>query len=99
MSWFEQFWRKLMAILRGKRSAPVLAHVLVAPATADVEIGQTQQYAAQGRDQYGDPFQVTVSAWKSSNPAVATITPAGLATVKAEGETIITATVNGQDWA
>jgi hypothetical protein len=38
---------------------PMLTSITVTPATTTLYVGQTQQYTAVGRDQYGDDFPIT----------------------------------------
>lgn len=88
-----------MAKLRIKRAAPVLAGVTITPADAEVEVGQSVQFAAAGVDQYGAPFPVTGGTWATSNPALATVDASGKATGAAVGEVDVTFTVGEQTFA
>ncbi|HJH26016.1 MAG TPA: hypothetical protein C5S37_04400 [Methanophagales archaeon] len=73
----------------------VLTTIEVAPATAEVYVGDTKQFTATAKDQYGDPMAGIIIAWTSSKPSVGTVSPAsatttftalavGTTTVKAE---------------
>lgn len=71
-----------------------LDSIQVTPATQSVTVGQTAQFTAVGT--FGNatnPFtqNVTEAAWTSSIPAVATVSPSGLATGLSAGTTTITA--------
>ena len=68
------------------------ATVTVTPATWSLKSGQTKVFAASAKDADGNVTPTTFT-WTSSNPAVATIDAAsGLATGKAAGSAIVTAT-------
>lgn len=72
---------------------PALVSINVFPMGLALLPGQTQQYTALGT--YADNSQQDITAlvvWTSSDPGVATITSAGLATAVAVGTTGITAT-------
>lgn len=84
-----------------KPSDPVvtLSSVTVAPATATVESGQTQQLTATGTYSDGHTEALTSDvAWSSSNPAVATVSATGLVTgvATATASAVITATSQGK---
>src|SRR5574338_296022 len=58
-----------------------------------IEPGRTAQLYAQALMSDGTTQDVTnTSAWQTSNPAVATVSPAGLVTTYTEGEVTIAAT-------
>ena len=69
----------------------IVAQVLVSPHSADIPIGDTQQFTATLVDLHGDPIAAPV-AWSSSDEGVASIDADGLATGLAAGATTITAT-------
>jgi plastocyanin len=76
--------------------ATTLQSIAITPAGPSVIQGQTQKFTAIGT--FSDNSTEDVSAqvtWTSSTPAVATISPAGLATSAAAGATTITASLNG----
>ena len=75
-------------------ASPVLTTITVAPATASVVIGATQQFTATALDQFGVALATQPTfTWTSSDTTVATIDTAGLATgVTAGGPITITAT-------
>ncbi len=77
---------------------PELTTINVIPAAATVVVRTGQVFTAETLDQFGSPFQATVT-WGSSDPAVGTIDQAtGAFTAAATGTTTITAasgTVSG----
>src|SRR5207249_3891534 len=76
-------------------SVPVAA-VAVAPATANLTVGQTVQLTATPKDSAGSALTGRTVTWGSSNTAVATVGPSGLVTSKAAGSATITATSEGK---
>jgi len=73
-----------------------LTSVSVAPSSASIGIGTTQQFTATAT--YSDNSTADVSStagWSSSTPAVATINSSGLASAVTSGSTTITASLNG----
>lgn len=76
--------------------APTLTSIALTPNPGSVGIGAKQQFTATGTYNNGTTGNVTSTAtWKSANTAVATISPAGLATGVAAGSTTVTASLNG----
>jgi hypothetical protein len=69
----------------------IAAQVVVAPDSAAVPVGGTQQFTATVLDLHGNPLACAVT-WASNNPAVATVDANGLATGVAPGSATITAT-------
>jgi len=67
----------------------------VAPLSAAIEEGQTQQFSATGTFSDGSTANLTASAAWSSNAAVATIDGSGLASGVSAGSTSITASQDG----
>lgn len=67
--------------------------VAVAPSSASLQIGNTQQFSAQALDLNGDAVAGQTFVWASSDTNIATIDPNGLATAVADGSANITATV------
>ena len=76
-------------------STPVLRYITIAPATANIEVGTTQQFTATGYYSNGSTTPNMSVTWGSSTPAVATIDATGVATAVASGTTTITATAFG----
>lgn len=76
--------------------APV-ASLSVAPATASIAVGATQQFTATLKDATGGTLTNRPVSWSSSNPSVATVNGAsGLAAGVAVGTTTITGASGGQ---
>ena len=77
-------------------AAPTLTAIQITPAAAIRPLGLTQQYAAIATYSDGSTGDVTPSvAWKSSDPAKASIDATGLATTRSVGATTITTTLSG----
>ncbi|MEE8361692.1 MAG: Ig-like domain-containing protein, partial [Gemmatimonadales bacterium] len=75
---------------------PSLTAISVAPLSASIEEGQTQQFSATGTFSNGSTANLTASAaWASSTNAVATIDASGLASGVLAGTTDITASQDG----
>jgi len=75
---------------------PALLSISVAPTSASLEEGQTQQFTATGSFDDGSTSDITSTAtWASSNTAAATIDASGLATGLSAGTTDITAAQDG----
>ncbi len=73
---------------------PALQSISVTPANPSVTIGQNQQFVATGQYSDGSTQDLTSSvSWSSSQPSVAGITTAGLASGLSGGSTSITATL------
>ncbi|HEU5183561.1 MAG TPA: PKD domain-containing protein [Gemmatimonadaceae bacterium] len=72
-----------------------VATVDVTPSDATVDIGGTVQLTATPRDASGDPLNGRAITWATSDPEVATVDGAGLATGVAPGAATITATSEG----
>jgi DNA/RNA endonuclease G (NUC1) len=70
---------------------PVVAKVTVAPATAAITVGATQQFTATALDASNQPIAGVTFTWSTSAPAVATVSANGLATAVATGDATITA--------
>ena len=68
----------------------------VRPVFAQVLLGATIQMTATPRSATGTPLTGRAIAWASSDPALATVSPAGLVTGLAGGDVTITATVEQQ---
>ncbi|HXY00886.1 MAG TPA: beta-propeller fold lactonase family protein [Candidatus Limnocylindrales bacterium] len=76
--------------------APILRYVTVSPASATINAGTTEQYAASLYYSDGSIKDGTGQVqWTSSNTSVAVIGPGGLATGVGGGTTTITATAGG----
>jgi len=73
-----------------------VASVVVSPATASRQVGQTVQLTATPQDASGTALTGRVVTWASSNTAVATVNGSGLVTGMAAGPATITATSEGK---
>jgi uncharacterized protein YjdB len=70
--------------------------ITVSPANPIISLGTSQQFVAQGTFSDGSVLPVTLeAAWSSSDVAVATIRPNGLATSASAGTSTIQANLNG----
>ncbi|MCR9253153.1 MAG: glycosyl hydrolase [bacterium] len=69
-------------------STPVLSSIQVTPANANIDQGQTQQFVAQGFDQFGSPFAITPT-WSVDGGSVDN---SGLFTGTVDGNFTVTAT-------
>src|SRR5205809_2966603 len=73
-----------------------VASVAVTPASATIQVGQTQQLAATLKDASGNTLSGRGVSWSSSNSSVATVSSSGLVTGLAAGSAVITATSEGK---
>jgi len=83
----------------GDSTAPTpspVASVAVTPATASVELGQTQQLTAVARDAQGNALTDRPIEWRSADPTLATVSGSGLVTAVGLGPVTITATSEGR---
>ncbi|MFC2072820.1 Ig-like domain-containing protein, partial [Chloroflexota bacterium] len=75
---------------------PELVSIAVTPEAPSITQGQTQQFTANGTYTDASTADITNTVtWASSNPDVATIDTAGLATSVSVGTTVITASLDG----
>ena len=73
-----------------------LTSLAVAPASASISVGQTQQFSATGTYADGSTTDLSSSAaWNSSSTSAATVGTTGVATAVAAGTTNITASLYG----
>lgn len=73
-----------------------LSSITVAPDTATISLGGTQQFTATGNFSDGSTENLTAQVtWSSSEVSVATISPGGLASTAGQGSTTIKAKMNG----
>ena len=76
--------------------APTLSSIAIAPVSATILVGQTQQYSAMGTYSDGSTQDLTdLITWNSANPYGCTINASGLATCTGIGISTITASLNG----
>lgn len=74
-------------------TVPVVTSLAVAPATATVQIGETQQLTATATMFDGTTQNVSATAsYQSSNTNIATVSDTGLVTAVGAGQAVITAT-------
>ncbi|HEU4743079.1 MAG TPA: Ig-like domain-containing protein [Meiothermus sp.] len=85
----------ILAACGGGAPQPTLSSIEVSPATASLEIGQTQILTALAKDPGGQPLFGVSFTWASSNPAVATVA-GGTVTAVAAGQAQITASAGGK---
>lgn len=77
-------------------ATPMLQSISISATSASILAGSSDQFSAVGTFSDGSTQNLTNSvAWTSSNPAVATVSGAGLATGVAFGSSNITAAQNG----
>ena len=78
---------------------PVLVEIEVSPVEAEIGVGATQAYTATGVYSSGESRDITEQViWTSSDPSVASVDIAGVATGVTQGNVLITAdidTING----
>jgi Bacterial Ig-like domain (group 2) len=85
-----------MVNLRGTGIGPRLASISVAPASASINVGTTQQFTATGTYNDGSTRDITSTvAWTSSATGIATIDSKGLGTGVAVGTSTISAVQTG----
>jgi hypothetical protein len=93
----------IAAAFEGKTGSAVLTvlpaklvSIAVAPAAPQVNVGVSQQFVAVGTFDNNTTRDITaVSTFTSASPAIATITPGGMALAKAQGTSVISATSGG----
>jgi uncharacterized repeat protein (TIGR01451 family) len=95
------------ATLTVNPAIPILTSVTISPATATTGVGETQQFAAQAKDQFGQNIGGVTITFNSNNTAIATVdmvtatSASGSATAtvtgRASGAAQITATANNGD--
>jgi uncharacterized protein YjdB len=73
-----------------------VASVILSPATASVQAGQTMQLTATPKDANGSALSGRTVTWASSNVGVATVSATGSVSGVAGGSATITATSEGQ---
>ncbi len=80
-------------------SAAPVASVTLSPSATSVAVAGTQQFTVTLKDASGNLLTGRAVTWASSDLAVATVTPTGIATAVAAGSATITATSEGQNGA
>jgi len=71
---------------------PVVASVVVSPASATIAPAATQAFVATAFDATSQPIPGVGFAWTTSAPAIASVSASGVATGVAPGDAVITAT-------
>ena len=71
---------------------PRFTAITISPPSAFIFPGETQQFTATARDQFGNEMSGITFEWSSSNPEAGTVDMTGLFTAITEGETVVTAT-------
>ena len=82
-------------VVTGAVGPTPIASVIVAPASASVVRGSTQQLTATPRDAAGNALTGRTVTWSSSSTSVATVSGTGLVSGVAAGTATITATSEG----
>ena len=78
----------------GNPPPPVLTMIHVSPSHASFNAGDTQQFTAKGKDQYGNPFTISAPVvWSSPTDGTSSVSAGGLVTGLVEGTSSVTATV------
>ncbi|GEM_PF-415339 len=72
-----------------------LSTITVSPATADLTVGGTQQFAAVAKDQDDNEMTGVTFAWTSGNETVGTVNETGYFTALTAGTTTVTAAAEG----
>lgn len=85
-----------VVVLAACSCAPTLRYITVAPTTASIDAGTTQQFTATTYYSDGTTNDATATAgWSSSNTTVATVSAGGVASGLTLGTSTITATFGG----
>jgi len=72
-------------------ATPVLTTITLSPSSANVMVGNTRQFTATTRDQFGNPIAASLT-WTSNNTTVGTVNGSGLFSALAAGSATVTAT-------
>lgn len=70
----------------------IVASVIIAPASATISVGTTEQLVATARDAQGQPISGVAFTWASNADGIASVSPSGVVTGVAAGDAEITAT-------
>ena len=71
-----------------------VARVVVSPATAELEVGDTLRLTAEARDANDNTMEATGFVWMSANEHVATVDSTGLVQARVRGDAAITAALD-----
>jgi peptidoglycan/xylan/chitin deacetylase (PgdA/CDA1 family) len=78
----------------GNPPPAVLASLRITPMHATFNVGDTQQFTAHGRDQYGNDFAISSPiVWTASTDGSSDVSPSGLVTGDIAGQSFVTASV------
>jgi len=78
----------------GNPPPPVLTMIHVSPSHASFNVGDTQQFTAKGKDQYGNPFTISGPVvWTAPTDSTSSVSAGGLVTGLVAGMSSVTATV------
>ncbi len=91
--WFFLLAVALFLAACGGGGGPTVSTIEVSPATATIQVGQTQSFTAVAKDASGNPISGVSFTWESSNTSVATVNSSGVATGVAAGTAQIRAKV------
>lgn len=80
-------------VIPRSETPPEITSITLSAASAEIDIGEKYPFVALAKDSKGQTVSRAVFSWHSSNSAVATIDPDGMATGTGAGETTITASV------
>jgi murein DD-endopeptidase MepM/ murein hydrolase activator NlpD len=72
------------------KAPPVLKTIIITPQNKTLEVGKTMQYNAEGKDQYNNRMNASMS-WSVSDTRVGSIDAKAIFTAKREGAVIVTA--------
>ena len=78
-------------LLTAESGEPVLTTIVVSPSSTTLIIGDTEQFTATGKDQYGNTINTCTITWESTNTTVGTINQSGFFTASSAGTTTISA--------
>jgi len=73
-------------------TGPTLQSIVVAPGTATIAAGLTQQYSAAGKYSDGSSQPLSDVTWRTSDTTVAKVSSGGLVTTATQGTITVTAT-------
>ncbi len=77
-------------------TSPVLTNLYVTFTADSLETGLSATATATGLDQRSSPVGIDGVSWRSTSPAVATVTPGGVITALAIGQTTLVASAGGR---
>ena len=72
------------------------AVVIVPPASTDITVGQTLNLVASVKSTTGQDISSLVITWSTSDPLIATVSPAGIVTANRPGTVVISGSASGR---